>query len=538
MKLKLVIILFFFIMLLTHYGCNADKNTNSKPERIDSAVVSKSPLPTEPFPSYKEEYGPPDWWTARNAHDNEAYPIFRLNYDPELVNKKFLGDCEKGDCPWKEFSFKEQQPDYYLRALIKYAFEGNLEVNWVVQKNKIRKWFNAPYMHLDIVKPVTTTCSDSKPCEDDIEEKVAREFIHGMTMERTASLAELNYAPDVPIRDAPTDKFQSWAISFYNERGASHIAKVWNEVMHPKSGIPDPQNFPKGFPDGTVAVKLLFTEAPPDKVSYLKGSIEWNADIGKEVMTADGKKVKRAGERGETEQNCIGSLEKCFSTLRLLQVDLAIRDDRKGKEESPTGWVFATFTYDEAAPPYVPREDQDKPEIRPWLKLSPLGLMFGNDPLAQKGDKLTETTLYRNITIPQHYGCGEDGYDNRFNRRLNGPVDNPASSCISCHAQSETPRDLNIGSIPYGCLRCDSKFNIAEWFRNINPRNPSAPTLTISDNERQVVSLDFSLQLREGIRRYCVESFNKGENACKLGFKRGDTITSFTRDGPHSFAVQ
>jgi hypothetical protein len=46
--------------------------------------------------------------------------------------------------------------------------------------------------------------------------------------------------------------------------------------------------------------------------------------------------------------------------------------------------------------------------------------------------------------------------------------------------------------------------------------------------------LDYSLQLREGIRRYCVESRREG-NICNLAAPQGQTYTVVTKSGVESF---
>lgn len=494
------------------------------------------------FPSFDKKYGPPSWWKDE---------VFQLKQDYPKNYEENTSPCPVEECAWKkpENNFKEH-PNKYLQEIIKYAYEGNLEVNWVIQKNtKGRKWFHAPFMHLDIVKPcleqgcpeiIKHCLKPGKECEPKIEEKVGREFIHGMTMERLGCLSALNYEvgtvghKDCPFKPTnPRDHFQSWAISFYNERGASYIGKVWEEVL--KSGT-NPQNFPAdGFPDGTVAVKLLFTQASAnDGVKYLENSVEWKADTG-DFDKNGFENTKRLLEKGLSEEDCKKDEKKCYSTMRLLQIDLAIRDD---SGNSPTGWVFATFTYDKDAKPFIEYESEAKDKDK-WLRITPLGLMFGNDTTSQKGDELKETWLNTELKVLQHYGCGDNA--NPLKRRLNGPVDNPASSCVSCHSLSETPQNLHIGSIPYSSMRCEDKDDIAKWFRNINPRssNVEERTFTASTQDMQIFSLDYSLQLREGIRRYCVDSYNNGTNKCGFPtFQKGETFTVITKEGARTLSIQ
>src|SRR5439155_9106555 len=96
-------------------------------------------------------------------------------------------------------------------------------------------------------------------------------------------------------------------------------------------------------------------------------------------------------------------------TVRLLQVDIAVRDTRA---DSTTGWVFGTFEY---------RDNPSEPNV--WKRLVPVGLMWGNDPtLLTQADVtaaggLKETWLNKPDLVLPHYG---------YLDRLNGPVDNPA----------------------------------------------------------------------------------------------------------------
>lgn len=502
-------------------------------------ILAPCPLETSPFPSYDEKYGPPDWWCNGNKSDPVRYPIFQLSQDyPTTLYERYIKtDCPVTECGWKTVDYKVNQKGY-LKEVIKYALEGNLEVDWVVQRNETRRWYHAPYMHLDIVDPKNPSI---------ILEKVAREFTHGLTMERTGCVAELVYdkidnACKYP-QDDPKTNFQSWAVSFYNDRGSSFIGKVWEEVKKRSVGSSTPISFPTdGFPPDSVAVKLLFTEAPVSEVPYLDGSPSWLADTASfpSALEDNRLRLKEAeNKRSPGGVACESDFEACLHRLRLLQIDIAIRDN-----SSPVGWIFATFTYDNKAGSFI---DYKFPEMTPsdkklemsaWLKIWPLGIMFGNDVGVAKGDALKETQLDPDLQIQQHYGCGSDS--DRMRRRLNGPVDNPASSCISCHAFAETPTTLNIGGIQYGDLKCRDQGDISKWFRNIDPRDPKNRTFTPSTSVNKMLTLDYSLQLREGIRRYCVESYGdeKGPNNCNLAFEPGATLNVVTKSGTEQFTVR
>src|SRR4051812_30941823 len=186
-----------------------------------------------------------------------------------------------GATPWREIRLRNQ-PAQYLKAVLDYALEGNTAVDFRGQDNATRKWFHAPWMHFGAK---------------------GGEFIHGLTRERMSPKKEL--AP------TQTKTAQAWAVSMYNPRGGYTLGQVWKNP-----NAPDPSK--AKFPEGTVAFKLLFTTATVSQVPYLKDSLEWQADINR---------AKGAGAR---------------PTVRLLQIDVAVRDKRAN---STTGWVFGTFIY-------------------------------------------------------------------------------------------------------------------------------------------------------------------------------------------------
>jgi hypothetical protein len=159
------------------------------------------------------------------------------------------------------------------------------------------------------------------------------------------------------------------AVGFYNAPGGYIIGKVWKDPNAPNPAVVN-------FPDGTVACKLLFTTAPVDQVPYLKNDFEWQAN----VSTSSG------GPRS-------------IQTVRLLQVDVAVRDSRAN---STTGWVFGTFVYDGNAA-----------GATPWDRLEPVGLMWGNDPAVTEAVKTSTTHLVQifinpAVGPPRHLAAPDD----------------------------------------------------------------------------------------------------------------------------------
>ena len=78
------------------------------------------------------------------------------------------------DYPWLKIAFKDGgpvDPEAYLRALLAYGLEGNVDVDFYVQDNKVRKWYGMPWMDWN------TEVASDWPGTD------GREFVHGFTHE-------------------------------------------------------------------------------------------------------------------------------------------------------------------------------------------------------------------------------------------------------------------------------------------------------------------------------------------------------------------
>lgn len=127
---------------------------------------------------------------------------------------------------WKAFDFKTQ-PKEYLQAVLAYALEGNEAVQWKVQDNAVRKWYHAPGL--------LATGSATNPA-------AGREFIHGLTRERTSPKQELH--PN------QTTRLSNWAVGFFNATAAVTIGKVWANPTAPNTTAVK-------FDDGTVAFKAV-----------------------------------------------------------------------------------------------------------------------------------------------------------------------------------------------------------------------------------------------------------------------------------------
>jgi hypothetical protein len=262
-----------------------------------------------------------------------------------------------------------------------------------------------------------------------------REFINGMTRERSSRPKELH--PN------QVSSCQNWAVGFYNSKGGFTFGKVFANPNAPNSAQAI-------FPEGTVSAKLLFTNASVAEVPYLQNAFEWQANI-------------------HTAQN--GTDSRSPKPVRLLQMDVGVKDNR-----AATDWVMITFAYNNNAV-----------GTTPWDKLVPIGMQWGNDPNSiATGAPLTETWI--NPTFKTLFTVGTWTMHTGYKGRFNGPVDNPNSSCLSCHGTSQDPK-VSTGMIP-----SNDPASLKKYFRNINP--PAVFEDLPSVNER---TLDYSLQLTVGI---------------------------------------
>jgi hypothetical protein len=358
----------------------------------------------QPYPD--AQMAPIAKWTGPVFKLSQAYPATKPSPDPQ---------------PWKQFDFRQQWREY-LSAVLNYCYEGNSNIDWVVQRNPVRVWYHAPWMHWG---------------------RNGREFVHGLTSERVA--------PEKALALTQTSRFQNWAVGFYNPIGGWVIGRVWRnqKTPNPRAAI---------FPEGTVSFKLLFTQATEDQVPYLKNSFEWDAYIYKDTANA---------AQGAPRQ---------ITKLRLLQIDVAVRDSRA---DATTGWVFGTFVYSAGAPGNTP-----------WERMVPVGIMWGNDPgvtaeMVAGGTKLKESIINDAQTLPpQHLGWAG---------RLNGPVDNPISSCLSCHSTAQLPAAAPVIP-PSGTAPGSDQW--MKWFRNIKAATP------FTEGDPSIRSLDYSLQLAVGFQNF------------------------------------
>lgn len=347
--------------------------------------------------------------------------------------------------PWQSISFRKE-PERFLRELLAYTLDGQDRIDWNLEANKRRRWYHMPWLG---------------PGAN------GREFIHGLTRGRDLAPGELG--------NAQTACHQNWAIAFYNDAGGAVLGKIWG------SGRRDPSLNALPFPVGTVAVKIVFTEATVADDPKLANAPEIDANIHADATPGDAHCAEAISN------NKPASREP--RKLRLIQIDLAVREDRASYK---TGWVFGSFRYDGT----IPGSD-------PWAKLVPMGLMWGNDPQLSDDAATAGAKPRQSIVFDAGLGFGRGG-------RMNGIVDDRSSACSSCHMAAQWPTVAPMTAPPpWADAKC--------WFRNLDARYtfgfPPGTGKGCTDVAalEKTQSLDFSLQLAIALRNWSMERAQSGK---------------------------
>lgn len=428
---------------------------------------------------------PPAGWSG---------PVFTLSHDYPAQKP---ADCSAKDCPWLavtlqdgtspfDISLSSLPPDWksgpwrdYIQGVLGYVRQGQdpqlaNDPGFRVEVDGRTRWFHVPWMAYDPT--------------------AGREFVHGTTNERTAHLSDLlghggrfgvHTMPGVTaecLKQYPHG-FETWSVGVYNEWGGWALGQAWQKTGQPKlapfMGGTVPAGLP--FPQGTVVAKFLTTNAPVSCVPYLKGSPEWQIHRHRMSPTS--------GKYG---------CEREVQVSRLVQVDIAVVDLR-----SPTRWVYGTFAY-----------NGNLNADNVWDRLAPVGLQWGGDPwtfpAVPKSESIAarQSVLNTDIGIFQHFGC---------QKRLAGPVDNPMSSCLSCHASAYAPTDgspvvMGVNSpSSFGfdgtCTQFSAQ-NVAYFQNQIPPQGYPGGSFPYA------VSLDTSLQMWVAFGQYGTFNTTGKPEAC------------------------
>lgn len=285
--------------------------------------------------------------------------------------------------------------------------------------------------------------------------KSRREPLKGLTSERGLRPSEYDWVKGF---------LRTYAIGYYDQLASHTLAQVFSNANPADADTSNAE-----FVDGSYVFKLIFSEYEPD-------SIESSLDplVGAPVW-----KIQDIATGGLIE-------------VRLTQVDVAVKDPR-AKE---SGWVFATYAY---------HKELNSTEPNPWKRLVPVGYQWGADGKDSPGGESAVNQSWINPDLQavwaNHLG---------LNGRLNGPIDNPASSCMSCHSTAQVNPALKekngdsihdfegVGMLPTDTCDTDEFWL---WYRDlprenafghVNPETCEIDTVA----SREIDALDYSLQLK------------------------------------------
>lgn len=418
----------------------------------------------------EQKVGFPDFGFMEPAGTYDG-PVFVLKTD----FPKEIPDLDPEIAEILAIDFKKD-PLKYVVALRDYAFKGNIHGgpvanDFVLQNNSAGiEWYHVPWQHWG---------------------PNGREGYHGLT--REGPLGSQVLAPEQKRTSS------AYAVGFYNGPGGFTIGQTWPSANEGPDLTHMIQAMEKGeaFPEGTMVGKFLFTVLDEDQVPWLTNPLKWQAYIYNcDVIDLSTCPSDMAGSPRSTQ------------TVHLLQMDVMIKDNRATEAG---GWVFGTFAYNGNAPDFPSYKetygkacDSIEGPGKNWCNLIPVGVMWGNDPenaetfVNSKPTKtvinndLKETWINPDEALPaMHLG---------FNSRLNGPADNPTSSCMSCHATGQVPSispimpwlpPANI-AIPKNGTTASAEW--MRWFRNFRDGE--------AFDEGKAISMDFSMQITKSIENY------------------------------------
>jgi hypothetical protein len=362
-------------------------------------------------------------------------------FTPNLLEQAHTG-VPQSTRPWLAFDARvETQRLQYLLALRNYAFASHVVRALTPQLTDDADFFDPAGGAVPAAQRNQKWYPAPRMIYGSPSAPGAREAAHGMTLERTVRVNELG---------GNTSAFRNYAVAYSDARGARNYARIWSTAT---PGVDAPNRTRMRFTEGALVYKLLYSAARPQ-------------DFPQDILA------------GSLSASILPNAGGAPVNVRLLQIDIAVKDRRAG----PTGWYFATYAYDRSIP-----------GASPWLKMAPVGLMWGNDP---DGVPITESWI--NPAAPEYARThlGVDG-------RLNGPVDNPASACMSCHSTSQAPSFASM--IPPAGGACAPL--ASNWFRNLSGGtafgrfDPEGAVCETSLDGLTVTAADYSLQLAATVTR-------------------------------------
>lgn len=332
------------------------------------------------------------------------------NFDAMAKNRKL--DANE---PWLKGNLdisKKEDAEKLTKLLQAYVYEGwfekdqskgKMDYDNQFRENKSRTWCQTPWLN--------------------VTEK-GREAIHGLTKEFPIGTTSVYTVPEEIEKG---EKAVTWGVGFFNRK----ICDGYDRFFHPSKFGLGGTNYEEGIAqkikdrtisfsaeDGAVTFKLLFN-AMENWEENMKG--QWDGAYAWNAHVSHGRQNDKAKDGDESQRRLM--------RIPHVQMDIGFKDSRvKGTNPKLKNWTMMTYYYD---PSYEGNEylkDMNIPEALKHMR--PAGLQYG---LEEGESHIFDGS--RNNHRPQG---DELAYEKT---RLNGPVDNKASSCLGCHAVA----GLNFG---------------------------------------------------------------------------------------------
>lgn len=261
--------------------------------------------------------------------------------------------------------------------------------NWNAEQ---RGWFNQPWL------------------------SASRDPIHGM-FSATVTDASLFNDPALKVKQVP-----NFAAVYYNATAAVTLGKFWGATAMKPNLITNAAQ----FPEGSLIVKLAFTQVRADEWPVMSGSPSWS--IYKQWV--------------DQTTGAPAAASTLFN-VQLMQIDIIVKDSQAAPK---TGWVFSTLVYD------------NRIQGDTWRRMVPLGAMWGNDPTVkssvQPGLRAALEETWINDDAPA-YSLATLGWGGRLSGPNDQAVQGPGSYF---NAGSKTP-----GTVPVANSSCMSCHSPAQW---------------------------------------------------------------------------
>ncbi len=195
----------------------------------------------------------------------------------------------------------------------------------------------------------------------------------------------------------------SWGTAFFNRPVCDLYEEIFGSTSQRKVNPDFNIHLSKLNPNGFVSFKLLFNTMRNWETGYepWQGAYTWNAHL--------------STEKSDNERK--------LRKVPHIQMDISFKDSRlQGTSAQVDNWVMLTYVYD----PDYNDASLNVAYLDPRLRhMKPVGVQFG---FGQ-----AESIIFENA-IP-HHKVGETFVENPHDQAalLNGPADNPRSSCLGCH---------------------------------------------------------------------------------------------------------